>query len=114
MSEGKLSRELEWFVRTLASKFHVLVSTREVAVEAVELGIDEVDESHLPLEVVKHLPETLLYELMIVDDAESTEWVGAVAFHPNSPEWCLQIITQNGEVVFRKTLLLTALDSRPF
>ncbi|ARK22268.1 hypothetical protein [Sporosarcina ureae] len=107
MNEGMLSRELEWFVRTLASEFGVFVSTREVAVEAVELGVEEVDECYLPLEVVKNLPETFLYELMIVDDAGSNEWLGAVAFHPNSPEWCLQLVQKNGELLYRKPLRLT-------
>lgn len=105
--EGKLSRELRWFVSTLAREFGVFVSTREVAVEAVKLGIEEVDEWYLPLEVIKNPVETFLYELMIVDDATLNEWVGAITFYPDSPEWCLQIITKNGQLLYRKPLPMT-------
>lgn len=38
---------------------------------------------------------------MIVDDELDNVWVGAIAFYPNSPDWCLQVITKNGEMVLR-------------
>jgi len=37
---------------------------------------------------------------MVADDEKGNEWVGGIAFHPNS-EWCLQVITKNGNLVYR-------------
>ena len=39
---------------------------------------------------------------MIVDEEQTNVWVGAIAFYPDIPEWCLQVITKNDEMIFRK------------
>jgi len=108
----ELTREMEWFLTTLRKEFSVIVEAEEVAVEATELGLEEVGDLFVPSEVISNLPETLLYELMIVDDEKKIEWVGAIGFHPDSPEWCLQIVTKNGETVYRNPLPLVQWDSR--
>lgn len=97
----ELSRELHWFMQTLKNDFGVEVIVDEIGVEAVELGLEEVEDFFVPIEIFDDLPETLLYELMIVDDELANVWVGAIAFSPNSPDWCLQVITKNDELVFR-------------
>ena len=102
----ELMREMEWFLDTLLKEFGVIAEAEAVAAEATELGIEEVEDFFVPREVIGDLPETFLYELMIVDDEKGTEWIGAIAFHPNSPEWCLQVITKNGEIVYRNPLPL--------
>lgn len=102
----KLSREVEWFVTTLEKKSGVIVAGDEIAVEATELGMEEVEEVYVSQEVFEVLPGTLLYELMIVNDAAGVEWIGAIGFHPDSPEWCIQVITKNGLTVHRQTLPL--------
>ncbi len=109
-----LSREMEWFLRSLEVNFHVKARSEDVAVEAVELGKEEVDCFYLPAEALAELPETLQYEMMIVDDEDRNEWLGAIAFYPHSPEWCLQVITKNGQLVYRKPLPVNELDSRLF
>ena len=114
MTSQKLTRELDWFLRSLEKKYKVKALVADVAVEAVELGKEEVDCFYLPKESLAELPETLLYEIMIVDDEERNEWIGAVAFYPDSPEWCLQVITKNGQLLYRKPLPVTELDSRLF
>lgn len=102
---GKLTREVEWFLTTLQNEFGVSVNAEDVAVEATELGVEEVGDIFVPSEVIDPLPETLLYELMIADDEAGIEWVGAIAFYPEgSPEWCLQVITKNGQLVYRNLL----------
>lgn len=102
-----LTKELDWFLCALDEKFNVDRLVDDVAVEATELGIDEVEAYFIPREVLTDLPLTLLYEIMVADDDVGNEWVGAVAFYPESPEWCLQVITKNGQLVYRKTLPLS-------
>lgn len=97
---------MEWFLTTLQKEFSLIVEAEAVAIEATELWLEEVGYAFVPSEVIANLPETLLYELMIVDDDKGVEWVGAIGFHINSPKWCLQIITKNGETVYRKPLPL--------
>lgn len=99
-----LTREIEWFLRTLTEEFDLELSAEDISVEAIELGLSEVESFFVPSELFEVVPETLLYEIMLVEDTAENEWVGAVAFYPETPEWCLQVITKNGELVFRKTL----------
>ena len=103
---NELTKEVEWFLTMLQTVFHVVVAVEDVAVEAVELGMEEVGENFVPSEVIVDLPETLLYEMMIVDDERGNEWVGAIGFHVDSPEWCILIVTKNGVTVYRCTLPL--------
>lgn len=102
--KNKVTKEIEWLIDILRKWFDVEVAAEDITVEATELGLEEVEDFFVPSEVIDDLPETLLYELMIVDDGKGTEWVGAIALYPNSPEWCLQVITKNGEIVYRNTL----------
>lgn len=104
--ENNLSKEIYWFLDTLKNDFGLEVEANDIGIEATELGIDEVEDFFVPTEVLSQLPTSLLYEIMIVDDAEENVWVGAIAFHPNSVEWCLQVITKNDEVVLRNALSL--------
>ncbi|MDN3436496.1 hypothetical protein QMA04_00255 [Planococcus sp. APC 3900] len=99
-----ITREIQWFMETLKKEFHIRVESKEIALEATELGMDEVDNSYIPSELFASLPETFLYEIMIVDDEYSNEWIGAIAFHPDTPEWCLQLILKNGDLLIRKLL----------
>ncbi|MFJ8065492.1 hypothetical protein ACIQYS_12745 [Psychrobacillus sp. NPDC096426] len=104
--ENRLSREMEWFVGTLLNEFGVEVEVSDIGIEATELGMDEVEDFFVPMELFGELPETLVYEIMIVDDEKNNVWVGAISFYPDSPEWCLQVVTKNGELVFRNVLPL--------
>lgn len=99
----ELSREVEWFVEMMREQFELVVSVEEVAVEAVELGMDEVENFYVPTEVFVELPSSLLYEIMVWDDVKGNEYVGVIAFLPNSPNWCLQAMTENGQLVYRET-----------
>lgn len=108
----KISKEVKWFLTTLQTSFGVRVEAEDVAVEATELGMEEVDDFFVPSELINPLPETLLYEIMIVDDEEGIEWVGAIGFHEDAPEWCLQVITKNGVAVYRNLLPLSPSNSR--
>ncbi|MEK4244471.1 hypothetical protein MKZ20_03900 [Psychrobacillus sp. FSL K6-2684] len=97
-------KEVDWFVYTLKNQFGINVDLKVIGYEATELGMDEVEDFFVPSELFDVLPESLVYEIIIVDDIENNVWVGAVAFYPDSPEWCLQVITKNGEKVFRQVL----------
>lgn len=108
---GNLSKELHWYLDTLRIEFDVEVAVDDIAIEAVELGTDEVEDFFVPVEVLEAVPDLLLYEIMLADDAEGNVWVGAVAFYPDSPDWCLEIVTKNGDMVWRKPLL-KGTDSR--
>ena len=98
------SRELQWFVDTLQNDFGLEVDANDIGLEAIELGTDEVEDFFVPSELLDELPETLVYEIMVVDDEQNNEWVGAIAFHPDSSNRCLQVIMKNGEKVHRKVL----------
>lgn len=99
-----ISKEIHWFVQTLNDTFRLIVDVNDIALEATELGIDEVEDFFVPSELFEIAPETLLYEIMMVDDKQSNEWIGAIAFYPNLPDWCLQVITKNGEMVLRNVV----------
>ena len=99
-----ISKEIHWFALTLKNTFKVIVVTEDIAVEATELGLDEVEDFFVPSELFEIAPETLLYEIMIVDDEQTNEWIGAIAYYPNLPDWCLQVITKNGKVVLRNVV----------
>jgi len=99
------AKEIEWFINTLQSQFGINVDPESIGYEAVELGLDEVEDFFVPSELFEEVPTSLLYETMVYDDRLDNLWVGAIAlFHPDSPEWCLQVITKNGEMVLRKVL----------
>ncbi|MEK4712038.1 hypothetical protein [Sporosarcina sp. FSL K6-5500] len=102
----ELTREMEWFLDTLKVRFNVELSSNDVSVEATELGLSEVESFFVPSELIEVVPETLLYEIMVAEDETNTEWVGAVAFFPNRLDWCLQVITKNGELILRNVLPL--------
>lgn len=102
----ELTREMEWFLTTLQKEFSVTVAATEVAVEAIELGLSEVESFFVASELFEVVPETLLYEIMLAEDETKNEWIGAVAFYPNLPDWCLQVVTKNGELILRSVLPL--------
>jgi len=102
----ELTREMEWFMQTLKENFDMEVSAGEISVEAIELGLSEVESFFVPSELFEVVPETLLYEIMLADDETENEWIGAVAFYPNLPDWCLQVVTKNGELILRNVLPL--------
>jgi len=102
--ENNQSRELQWFKDTLQNEFGVEIDSNDIGIEATELGTDEVEDFFVPSELLDELPETLVYEIMIVDDEQNNEWVGAIAFQPDSSNWCLQVIMKNGEKVHRRVL----------
>jgi hypothetical protein len=94
--------EVNWFVGILKDKFHVQVTHDQVGYEGTELYVDEIDESLIPKELLETMPEALLFETMLVCDEEGTEWLGVVALHPETNEWCLQVILKEGEPVMRE------------
>ena len=105
LNQGKLiSREVHWFTKILRRDFGIKITHEDVSVEGLELGMDEVDSTFIPQELFEVVPSTLLYELMVVDDIEGNVWSATIAFYPNSPQWCLKVITRNDFVKFRKLL----------
>ena len=99
-----MSKEIHWFVQKLKDSFQVIVAIKDIAVEATELGMDEVEDFFVPSELFEIAAETLLYEIMMVDDEQNNEWIGAIAYYPNLPDWCLQVMTKNGEMVLRNVI----------
>lgn len=84
--QNKRTRQLQWFMDTLQSEFSTEVKVNDIGVEATEFGLDEVEDIFVPSELFDALPETLVYEIMIVDDEQNNVWVGAIAFYPDSLE----------------------------
>ncbi|NYF23551.1 hypothetical protein [Sporosarcina sp. JAI121] len=103
---NSITKEFQWFMQTLKENFKMELSAEEISVEAIELGLSKVESFFVPSELFEVVPETLLYEIMIADDETKNEWVGAVAFYPNLPDWCLQVVTKNGELILRNVLPL--------
>lgn len=103
-NNGEISKEVHWFLETLEKEFHIKAAAEDIGLEATELSTDEVADLFVPKELFEEVPTTFLYEVMVVDDEEKSEWVGAIAFYPDTPNWCLQVITRNDEIVFRKVL----------
>jgi hypothetical protein len=97
-------KEINWFVEALEKEFLVEVNKDQISYEGNELYLDEIDESLIPSEIIEGLPEALLFETMIFEDSEGTEWIGIIALHPDSREWLLQIILKDGVLVLRKRI----------
>jgi hypothetical protein len=94
--------ELDWFVSVLDNKFQVKVNQDQIGYEGTELYLDEIDESLIPKELTINLPEALLFETMLFEDEGGTEWLGVIALHPETNDWCLQVILKDGVPVFRQ------------
>lgn len=95
-------KELDWFVKTLECEFSVEVDRDQISYEGNELYLDEIDESLIPSDMLDNLPESLLFETMVFDHKDGTEWLGLVAMDVGTREWCLEVILQDGEPVHRK------------
>jgi hypothetical protein len=94
-------KELDWFVKTLEFEFQVEVDRGQIGYAGNELYLDEIDESLIPPNMLDNLPKSLLFETMVFDSEEGTEWLGVIALHPETREWCLQVIlTTNREEVY--------------
>ena len=96
--------KLLWFKKVLENEFEVMVDEKQISYEGNELYLDEIDESLIPKEFSMGLPPSLLFETMVFDDEEETEWIGVIAMHPETKEWCLQVILKDGEPVLRKRI----------
>jgi hypothetical protein len=96
-------KELDWFVKTLECEFSVVVDCNQISYEGNELYLDEIDESLIPSEMLHDLPESLLFETMVFDHEDGTEWLGFVAMQLESREWYLQMILKDGVPVLRKS-----------
>lgn len=95
-------KELNWFVKTLECEFSIEVNCDQVSYEGNLLCLDEIDESLIPLETKHNLPDPLLFEMMMFIGEDGTEWIGAIAFYPDSREWLIKIILKDGEPILRK------------
>lgn len=95
-------KELDWFVQTLEGEFQVEVDRNQISYEGNELYLDEIDESLVPNEMLIGLPKSLLFETMLFEDQQGTEWIGIIAMHPEDNYWCLQVILKDGNLVLRK------------
>ena len=96
--------EIDWFVSTLESEFYIESDKRQISYEGSELYLDEIDESLIPSDMLTGLPEPLLFEMMMFEREDGTEWLGIVAMNIGTREWYLQIILKDGEPVFRKII----------
>jgi hypothetical protein len=94
--------ELDWFVTTLESDFGVEVVKDQVSSEANELYLDEVDEAFVPNKLREGLPESLIFETMLYEDQQGTEWIGVIGYPLDTRKWHLQIILKNEESVLSK------------
>lgn len=97
-------KELDWFVETLEGKFEVKVDLEQISYEGNELYLDEIDESLIPSEMLSDLPESLLFETMVFDGEDGTEWLGIIGMQIESREWHLEVILKEGEPVLRRRI----------
>jgi hypothetical protein len=54
--------------------------------------------------LTEDMPEKLLFETMVFDDEEGTEWLGLIALHPETRKWLIQVILKDGDSVLRKRI----------
>lgn len=102
--QEELDEGIKWFVKTLEDEFKVKIDRSQISYEGNELYLDEIDESVIPNEMIKELPEQLMFETMMFNDSEGTEWIGAIVSHPDSRQWLLQIILKDAKPVLRKLI----------
>ena len=53
----ELTREIEWFLTTMEKEFGGVVTADVIAIEAVELGIEEVEHFYIPDRLIDDLDE---------------------------------------------------------
>jgi hypothetical protein len=97
-------KEINWFVEALEKEFLVEVNKDQISYEGNELYLDEIDDSLVPSEMTEGLPEALIFETMIFEDNEGTEWIGIIAIHQSSREWLLQVVLKDGVPVLTKRI----------
>jgi hypothetical protein len=97
-------KELDWFLTTLECEFKVQVDREEVSYEGIQLYLDEIDESLIPPDMLLNLPESLLFETLMFDSYDGTEWLGIVAMDVETKEWYLQVILKDGKPVLQKRI----------
>lgn len=97
-------KELDWFVKALEMEFSVKVDRNEISYEGNELYLDEIDESLIPADMLDNLPEQLLFETMVLDNEDGTEWMGIVAMDVETRQWYLQVILKDDKPVLRNRL----------
>lgn len=96
--------KLLWFKQVLENEFEVMVDEKQISYEGNELYLDEIDESLIPSEMLSDLPESLLFETMVFDGEDGTEWLGIIGMQIDSREWHLQVILKDGEPVLRRRI----------
>ncbi|AZB44584.1 hypothetical protein CEF21_21115 [Bacillus sp. FJAT-42376] len=68
--------ELNWFTKMIAPLIGLKVQESEVSSEGVILFKDEVMDCFVPAVLLNELPEKLLFETMIYEQEDGTEWIG--------------------------------------
>ncbi|KIL45558.1 hypothetical protein KP77_28500 [Jeotgalibacillus alimentarius] len=94
--------ELDWFIRVMKETFDLTITEADIGYEGVELFVDEIDQALVPAEYLEDVPDALLFETMLVYDSKGNDWLGAIALHPETKEWLMQVILKNGQSVYRK------------
>ncbi|KZZ85055.1 hypothetical protein [Bacillus sp. SJS] len=100
--EKEEGKELDWFIGTLAPLIGLNIHDSDVSSEGVILFKDEVMDCFVPAVLLRDLPEKLLFETMIYEHEEGTEWIGAVVMDSETREWYLQVLLKDGEAVIRQ------------
>lgn len=54
--------------------------------------------------MLDNLPKSLLFETMVLDHDDGTEWMGIVAMDVQTRQWYLQVVLKDSEPVLRNRL----------
>lgn len=95
---------LDWFVEILQTHCAAKVSRNQIGYEANELYLDEVDELFIPYGMEDTLPEKMLFETLIFNEEDGTEWLGVIVIDSINSKLLFQVLLKDGEPVLRKLI----------
>ncbi|MFD1734994.1 hypothetical protein ACFSCX_00310 [Bacillus salitolerans] len=87
----------EYFKTFMKDRFKVDIEIREIANEAVILGIDELDNTIIPIEIQNKLPDSVLFQLYSYQ-AEN-EWILGIAMEEATYNPLFLVCLKDGERV---------------
>lgn len=68
----------KWFVGRMRSTFHISVAKENVSYEAYGFSHEEIDDSFISVEHLKHLPNPLLLQSYMYIDPRENEWISGI------------------------------------
>lgn len=98
INNEKAFEMLAWYTKVLNDR-GVSFEMDELTIEAVELGIEEVDLNFLSEEEFKRLPDSLLFETYCFENEDGSYYFGYAILHPETKMDWIGVIRKDDEAI---------------